>query len=140
MTKLPPFILRPDETVPLASLITWIASRDVEKSWKVEVSEYKGSKTQEQLGYYWGAWIPAIQKWLEESKGVFLPNDQIHQWLIDEYADAVVVTIGPVTKTLKKGLSNMNVKETSEYMERVDQHCAERGLILPPPEYRHDES
>ena len=134
------FTLRPKETGPTEQLLQFLLNRDQEKVWQVVISEYKGSKTQEQLGYYWGAWIPAIQKWLEDGKGVYLPNDQIHEWLIDEYADAVVVTIGPVTKTLKKGLSSMNVKETSEFMERVDRHCSERGLILPPPNRRtaHD--
>ncbi len=128
-------ILRPGDTIPLSNLMTWVVSRDAEKTWEVVVKEYSKNKSQEQLGLYWGAWIPAIQKWLEDAKGVFLTAEDISEWLKDEYLDAKLVEIDGRTKKLRKSISHLKVKEMAEYMDRVDRHCAERGLVLPAPDY-----
>jgi len=139
MNKLPPFILRPDEHGPIALLTQWLFERDQSKTWQVVVSEYKGSKTQEQLGYYYAAWIPAIQKWLEESRGIYVSQDDLDGYLKDEYLGKKTVVIGDKTKEIAPSIARLNVKEMQGYMDRVDRHCAERGLVLPPPRHPIEE-
>lgn len=106
-----------------------------EPYWRIVINEYRGTKSQEQLGYLWGGILPTICKHVEETKGEHYTPEDVYGWMVDEYAETMVVTLGCKTKVIKRSLSKMNFKQASEFIERIIQHCAvNMDLVIPEAE------
>ena len=130
------YIIRPGETIPLSNLLTWVASRDVERPWKVIVQEYVKDRTAEQNAYYWGVVLPAIQAFIVEHRGENYSCDDIHEWYRDEFLPHKEIAIKGKIKVVRPSTARLTVKEFSEYLERVIHHAAENRIVIPAPEWR----
>ena len=91
---------------------------------EVIIRPYRKSKSQEQLAYLYGVVLKTIQQHIEDTTGDHYTVDDIYNWMIEEYGEAKVVNIGGVDKLTKLTASRMNVKQMSEFIERVVQHAA----------------
>ena len=95
-----------------------------EIAWQVDIKPYVKNKTQDQLGYLWGAVLPAICQHIEDSVGDHYTSEEVYGWMIDEYAEDRVVTINGKPKVIKLTASKMHVKEMSEFIDRIINHAA----------------
>lgn len=129
------YILRPGELIPLSNLMTWIASRDQEITWKVVIQEYVKDRTAEQNAYYWGVLLLTIQAFILEHRGENYSCYDIHEWYRDEFLPHKTITIKGKEKVVRPSTARLTVKEFSDYLERIIQHCAENRIIIPAPEY-----
>ena len=138
------FILRPGETIPLANLMTWIASRDVTKTWQVIVSEHKANKSdaQNRLQWMWhGEWAKKYGYTKDHAYNRFklkycLPillakpaNEQLRRvWeLVRNDKEAIAGLI----KALHT--SDLEVPEMAEALTEYDRHTAVHGLAFTDP-------
>jgi len=130
------FILSQDNPQPLSNLIDWIADRNIEKVWSVEIKEYKKNRSQEQNAYYWGAVLPTIQAYIRDSRGENYSTDDIHEWYRDEFLPKRTIVIKGVTKVTRPSTAKLNTKKFADYLELVMHHCAENGIVIPPAQER----
>ena len=103
------------------------------KNVSCEIKPYSKGKTAEQLGYYYGSWVPAIRDYLEETCGGQYNIDDIDGLMKKKLLDERVVQIGDEVHLLPPSIAKLSVKEMSRYLDRVGQYWAERGLYLPEP-------
>ena len=98
----------------------------------VTIKPYRKSKTQEQLGYLWAGVLPAIVQHIEDSTGEHYTTDDVYSWMVEQFADDRVVTIGGKPKVLKVSASKMNITEISGFIDRVVTFAAmELDLVIP---------
>ena len=102
---------------------------------QVVISEYKKSKTHEQLGYLWGVILPTIREHIEGSTGDHYSNQDIYDWFISEYADQSVVTINGRPRVTTVSASRMDTQQMSDFMTKIIQMAAEDlDCVIPWPE------
>jgi len=130
------FVLRPGETAPESRLMQWLVSRDREKPWKVEVSEYRKNRSLEQNAYYWSAVLPTMQSFIEESRGDHYSCDEIHEYMRDDFLPHRVITIKGQAKVVRPSTASLTTEEFSVYLEHVIHFAAESGIVIPAPEWR----
>ena len=130
------YILRPGETVPEANFMQWLVSRDREKPWRIEVSEYRKNRTLEQNAYYWSGVLPTIQKHIEESRGDHYSTDEIHEYMRDKFLPRRTITIKGETAVVRPSTASLNTKEFHDYIEHVIYFAAESGIVVPPPMWK----
>ena len=132
------FVLRPGETAPLANLLTWIASRDPEKTWSVEVAEFKRNRKKAQNAYLWAAVYPTIQQAIRDSRGEFYSTEEIHEWFRDKFLPNRVVTIKGESKAIRPSTTSLSPGEFWDYVDQIICFCAESGIVIPEPERRDE--
>ena len=128
------WILRPDNPGPLSELLTWIASRDVTKTWEVIAQEYNSTRSREQNAYLWGVVYPTIQKAIRDSRGEYYSTDEIHEWFRDKFLPKRLITIKGEQKVVRPSTARLKVAPFGEYLERIIHFCAESGIHIPPAE------
>jgi len=102
----------------------------------VTIKPYRKSKTQEQLGYLWTAVIPTIRRHIEDSVGESYSDQNIYDWFVDEMAEHEVVSINGKPKITKVSASKMNVRQMSEFIDKIIMYSAENlQCVIPPPTY-----
>lgn len=97
---------------------------------EVVLRPFKKSKSQQQLGYLFGVVFPAIRQHVLYSVGDSYTDDDIYQWMLDEYAHSRVITINGKPKIVKQSASKMKVNDMSNFIECVIQHAA-MHMALP---------
>lgn len=98
-----------------------------DKRWIHSIEEEKDSKTIQQLRLYW-KWATIIG---DEFGNFKTPQSD---WLRTEHLPPVYTEVNNVVHESRKGISQLNVKEMSDYMTRVSYWAASEGIMLPHPE------
>lgn len=139
------YILRPGETVPLSNLMIWIASRDVEKTWRVVVGEDKESRSDKQNRLQWlwhTVWAEKNGYTKEYAYNRFkykyvLPimlrdeeNTQLQRlWgLVRDDKEAVAALVRVIHT------SDLDTAQMAEALTEYDRDTAAHGLVFPDPE------
>ena len=139
------FILRPGETIPLGNLMTWIAARDQDKTWRVNIREDKLSRSDKQNSLQW-LWHTVYGKRFGHSKDwvhnyfkfkFCLPimlrdpeHDQLRRvWNLVRNDKEAIAGLVKVIHT-----SDLSTDEMAEALTEYDRHAASHGLIFPDPE------
>ena len=105
----------------------WLDSRKV-RYIEVDFKNAQSLKSLQQLGYIWGVIFPVLSK--ELGYGV----DEIYLVYKNKFLKDFV-TIGEKEVLRIKGLSDLNMKETSEFIEKIIIHAeTELGIIVPEAE------
>lgn len=100
---------------------------------EVIIRPFKKNRTLAQNRLLWW-WYKHIQRHIFESRGEWYSDEDIHEWFKDEYLTTSVVEIGVKVKNVRKSTASLKVDEMTEYLEHIDQHCAENmQLFLPHP-------
>lgn len=93
------------------------------------------NKTAEQLGYFFGVVIPAIQHHLETTgDGRRWDKADLAEWFAEEYLPNRVVEIDGKPKVVQTRISNLNVKPMSEFIDAVIRHMVNQGCVIPEAE------
>jgi len=122
------FILRNEDVLANAQAFLSAVKIDDEQPMEVVVRKYKRNRSLEQNNTYWD-WVDTIGKELG------YPKDDMHEVLMRQFLKPHILEIdGKQIEVYST--KRLNVREMSEYMERVDQLAAEYGITLRRPEDR----
>jgi hypothetical protein len=86
-----------------------------------------------QLRYYWGVVLDDIAN----MTGYY--PDEIHDFNKKLFGLKTMYFIGEEAAELIKGLSKMNKKQATEFIDRVVNHWTSQGVIMRQPEHISDE-
>jgi hypothetical protein len=113
----------------LSKLVGFLSSLAKEKSWKVEVSEYKRTRSNEQNAYLWGVCYQTILKHLPGWDA-----DDIHEYFLGEYFGWETLE-GLGRKRLRpiRRSSKLSTVEFSDFVGFIQRTMAERGVYVADP-------
>jgi len=104
-----------------------------DKAWKVEISEYKKRRSDEQNRYLWGGVYPAILEAGGELLGGWTAED-LHEYLLGEiYGWEILEGFGRKRMRPIRRSSKMTASEFSSYVAQIQVRMAEHGIFVPDP-------
>lgn len=103
----------------------------------VKISKNIKHRSVQQNRYYWGVVIPTIIAGIKEQEGIRYSPEEIHliicklilkiQYKVIEYEGETIITLN------NKRTSEMTTEEFVEFINDIQQHFAERDIIIPDP-------
>jgi len=127
------FILPAKEREPCITRLTTALRRlEALNDWRIEVTEYKDTRSLEQNAYLFGVVYTTI---LQHTDLQGWDLDDIHTFMKGEFFGWETVT-GFGRKRVKpiKRSSRLSIQQFSDYMEFVIRKAAELGIEIPEPE------
>lgn len=125
----------PPEQV-IKALIGVITALDRNKSWSIEIVEWRKPRTHQQNAYLWGVVYPSIL----EAGGEVLAGwqrDDLHEYFLGEcFGWETLQGFGRKRMRPLKRSSALNKQEFTDYLEFISQRCAELGIVIPEPEMK----
>lgn len=116
-----------------------IRALDKFKSWQVEIKPYRKNRSKEQNAFYWAAFIPAIQSWYADSRGIQVSVEAIHEELKELYCPHTVET-GTTGEEFRlyKSTTKLTTREWNEMIEKMaaDFACMGCDTPLPDPDWK----
>lgn len=101
------------------------------KRWKVEISEAKSIRSEQQNRYLWGVVYPTI---LEAGKLEGWAADDLHEYLLGEHFGWEVVTgFGKKRMRPIRRSSRLGKLEFMDYVAFIQQRMSEHGIYVPDP-------
>lgn len=92
-------------------------------------------RTNPQNNLYW-EWIDRIRLHVGDSTGQWYSKDQMHEYFKAKFQPTDEVSINGESRFVTKSTTKNDVKEMSEYMDKVSSYCASSlCLYLPSPEF-----
>jgi hypothetical protein len=113
----------------LARIVAFISALSKETAWKLEVSEYKSRRSDEQNRYLWGVVYATILKHLPGWDA-----EDVHDYFLGEHFGWETLE-GMGRKRVKpiRRSSRLNKTEFAEYVAFIQRAMAERGVYIPEP-------
>lgn len=103
---------------------------------RIKVSSTRGSKTHDQLGYYYSSIIPAVRQYFRDNgyHSSETTDIKIHLFLKDKFFtnEKVDIVLNREIRTIKS-LADATIEEMSEYLEEVIQWAGSEGIDIPEP-------
>lgn len=125
----------PPEQV-IKALTGVITALDRDKSWSIEIVEWRKPRTHQQNAYLWGVVYPSIL----EAGGEVLAGwqrDDLHEYFLGEcFSWETLQGFGRKRMRPLKRSSALNKQEFTDYLEFISQRCAELGIVIPEPEMK----
>lgn len=123
----------------LRHLVRFLKGLDPDRTWKVTVNEHHDDKTLEQLGYFFST---VVKVWSDFTG--YEDGKEMYEVLKDRWAprieyrdlgfdDSGKIVPGRDVRHRAKGLSEMNKREVSEFIDRCIRKANAMGLEVPPP-------
>lgn len=122
-------IVLPKGERSLARVVAFLSSLSKDKAWKVEISEHKRSRSNEQNAYLWGVAYPAILKRLSGWE-----SNDLHEYFLGEHFGWETLE-GLGRKRVKpiRRSSKLSTVEFSDFVAFIQRTMAERGVYVPDP-------
>ena len=129
------FILQKGER-SLTKLVAFLSALSQARAWKVEVSEYRRTRSDAQNNALWGVAYKAIR----EASGN--DPDEMHEYFCIKYFGSVEKNVFGLRKQRPRRTTTTNeagersVLSTTEFMDFysfIQQHMAEFGIYVPDP-------
>lgn len=113
----------------LTRLVAFLSALGKDREWKVEVSEFKRTRSNEQNAYLWGVAYPAILKHLPGWDA-----DDIHEYCLGEcFGWETLEGLGRRRLRPVRRSSRLSTTEFSDYVGHIQRTMAERGIDVPDP-------
>jgi hypothetical protein len=113
----------------LARIVAFLSALSRDKAWKVEISEHKRTRSNDQNAYLWGCCYPAILKHLDGWTA-----DDIHDYLLGEHFGwETVEGFGRKRMRPLRRSSRLSTTEFSDYVAGIQRRMAEHGIYVPDP-------
>ena len=106
-----------------------------DKTWAIEVTEWKKPRTNQQNAFLWGVCYPAI---LEGANGVLdgWTRDDLHEYFLGEcFGWETLEGFGRKRLRPLKRSSALTKQEFSEYLMFLENRCMDMGISIPEPVY-----
>ena len=111
-----------------------IRELDKGKRWEVGIKQYRRSRSQLQLGYWWSTVLPCIKVWLHESRGVAATEKGIHEEIKELYIPTSFEQGMRGEQKVYKSTGDLTAVEFAELCTKVAADFADQGLYIPPPD------
>lgn len=112
-----------------AKAAAFVNALPTDRAWRVEVSEWKPRRSDEQNRYLWGAVYPAIQEHLEGWE-----KEDIHEYCLGEcFGWETIEGLGKKRLRPLKRSSRLNKQEFTDYVAWIQRRMAEHGIYIPDP-------
>lgn len=109
-----------------------IKNLDLSKPHEIKISEYKSSKSLDQLRLYW--------KWVGIIAGEYgYHKDDMSEYLKEALIEPRFVDVRGKTKSVRPSISSMKIDEMAKFIDKVSIWAGQQGLNLPHPEDLHNE-
>lgn len=114
-------------------LIHTYADKDVE----VSIKAHKRKRSDRQNRWYWGVAVPTVQSGILEQTGILHEKDTIHALILNAVGaismETKIVMGMNVIQVKQKRTSEMSVEEFLNFYMQIQEHFAEKGIIIPDP-------
>lgn len=129
------FILPAKEREPcILRLTTALRKLEPYNDWRIEVTEYKDTRSLEANSYLWGICYATI---LEHSDLQGWDADDLHTYFLGEHFGwQTIQAFGKKRVKPVKRSSRLSISQFSEYVAFVIRKAAELGIVIPDPEPR----
>lgn len=142
------FVLRTERVKRNALAAVSQRQASASEPWVVEIKPYRRDRSLAQNRLYW-SWLRVIADHIEEtgaaqvvdeesgevSEGAPITPDDVHDWLKAAFLGRKVVRVRGMIRRSARSTTSLTVAEFTDYLERIDMHCAQQlGLILPHPD------
>ena len=106
-----------------------------DKTWAIEVTEWKKPRTNQQNAFLWGVAYPAILEGGGEALSGWT-RDDLHEYFLGEcFGWETLEGFGRKrTRPLKRS-SALTKQEFSEYLTFLESRCMDMGIVIPEPSY-----
>jgi hypothetical protein len=123
------FILQPSVGRNLTKLVAFVSALSNNCAWKITVSEWKRTRSNEQNAYLWGVVYPSI---LQHLPG--WDADDLHEYFLGEHFGWETLE-GLGRKRLKpiRRSSKLSTTDFSDHVAFIQRAMAEKGIYVPDP-------
>ena len=106
-----------------------------DKTWAIEITEWKKPRTNQQNAFLWGVAYPAILEGGGEALAGWT-RDDLHEYFLGEcFGWETLEGFGRKrTRPLKRS-SALTKQEFSEYLTFLENRCMDMGIVIPEPSY-----
>lgn len=113
----------------LARLVAFVSALSQDKAWKLDISEHRPRRSDEQNRYLWGVVYATICKHLPGWDA-----EDVHDYFLGEHFGWETLE-GMGRKRVKpiRRSSRLNKTEFAEYVAFIQRAMAERGVYIPEP-------
>lgn len=118
----------------LTRIVAFLSNLPRDRAWKIEVTEQKATRSNEQNAYLWGVVYPTV---LQNLPG--WDADDLHEYFLGEHYGWQTLE-GMGRKRLKpvRRSSRLSTTEFSDHVAFIQRAMAEKGIYVPDPnEYQH---
>ena len=127
----------PERGAAMNRIANFLSRLPKDRDFKVEISEQKARRTEDQNRYLWGGVYKSILEQGSERLGGYDAED-LHEYLLGEWSgwEMLEPTEGLGRKRLKpiRRSSALSKTEFSEYIDFIKRRMAEHGIIVPDAE------
>jgi hypothetical protein len=113
----------------LSRLVAFLSGLPTESAWKVSVSEWKRTRSNEQNAYLWGVVYKTICDHLPGWDA-----DDVHEYCLGEcFGWETLEGLGRKRLKPVRRSSRLSVTEFADYVAWIQRTMAERGIDIPDP-------
>jgi len=106
-----------------------------DKTWAIEVTEWKKPRTNQQNAFLWGVAYPAILEGGGEALAGWT-RDDLHEYFLGEcFGWETLEGFGRKRMRPLKRSSALTKQEFSDYLLFIETRCADMGIVIPEPVY-----
>jgi hypothetical protein len=106
-----------------------------DKTWAIEVTEWKKPRTNQQNAFLWGVAYPAILEGGGEALAGWT-RDDLHEYFLGEcFGWETLEGFGRKRMRPLKRSSALTKQEFSEYLNFLEGRCMDMGITIPEPVY-----
>jgi len=106
-----------------------------DKTWAIEVTEWKKPRTNQQNAFLWGVAYPAILEGGGEALAGWT-RDDLHEYFLGEcFGWETLEGFGRKRMRPLKRSSALTKQEFSEYLNFLEGRCMDMGIVIPEPIY-----
>lgn len=129
-------ILRRDKPADREKAARFLAKLPPDKPWRLEVSEYKPRRSNEQNRFLWATYQRIIDAGGEDLRG--WTKDDLHEFFLqNHFGHEIVEIFGHKRLRALRRSSTLSRMDFVDFVASIQQFMAERGVYLPDPNEDH---
>jgi len=106
-----------------------------DKTWAIEITEWKKPRTNQQNAFLWGVAYPSILEGGGEALAGWT-RDDLHEYFLGEcFGWEMLEGFGRKRMRPLKRSSALTKQEFSEYLNFLESRCIDMGITIPEPVY-----
>ena len=121
-----------DRLLLLRKCSNYIAALPIDKAWRVEVSEHKPKRSNDQNALMWAMYEQIVERGGEAMAG-WERNDLHAFFLCNHFGASTKQMFGKQRQVPVRTSSGLNKQEFSDYIESIVRFMAEQGVALDMP-------
>src|SRR5574343_441460 len=115
-------------------IVAFLGRLPMAKAWRVEVTEQKRTRTQQQNRYLWGVAYPAILSGGGEALAGWTAEDLHEYFLGEHFGWETIEGFGRKRHKPLRRSSRLTTVEFSDFVGFIQRKAAELGIYVPDPE------